>query len=190
LNIELLENKCSQAFYSKVSAPLPMSPTMHHYFNLSGDPQVNSHKLTLNCVKDVNSHHVEIDFRKPRSLGELLENGGVDENFTLENSSAVQILPWAAELAVVDLNLKISTNLPCVQVYTFNDPNASYLGKEGWVYEKHSGVCLETQFAPGAVQNSALNSPLLLENETGVYVTQYEFFSLVGNSVLSKGTSS
>lgn len=50
-------------------------------------------------------------------------------------------------------SLEIESNQPGVQVYTGNYLDGSLTGKGGAVYEKHAGVCLETQCFPDAIHH-------------------------------------
>ena len=66
------------------------------------------------------------------------------------------------------------TALPGLQVYT-----AGFLterpGKDGAVYGRHHGVCLETQFWPDAVHHENFPSPILQAGEVYRHKTVYRF---------------
>lgn len=53
--------------------------------------------------------------------------------------------------------LEVSTTQPGVQFYTGNFLDGSLQGKGGTTYPKHSGLCLETQNWPNAVNQVNLS---------------------------------
>jgi aldose 1-epimerase len=81
--------------------------------------------------------------------------GGVDHNLCLRGWEPGDALRPVAVLRdpASGRTLSIESNQPGVQVYTGNYLDGSLTGKEGAVYEKHSGVCLETQSFPDAIHH-------------------------------------
>lgn len=110
------------------------------------------------------------DFRpqrsKPASLGEAIDAlpasadganpGGVDHNLCLSGWKSDDALRPVALLRdpASGRTLEIESNQPGVQVYTGNYLDGSLTGKEGAVYNKHAGVCLETQAFPDAIHHA------------------------------------
>ena len=182
----------THSFDIQVSEPTPISPTMHHYFNLTGEKSVENHRLSLNTCS-----------QESFVLGDVLKNGGLDQNFYLmampkmdlperreisctdllseTQMSASEIrtsqIHGVALLQAADLELSVQSNLPCVQVYTFNDLSARYSGKTH--YGPHSGVCLETQFAPGLQPSSDGLNSLLVPGMRQKYVTAHSIEKVV-----------
>ena len=109
------------------------------------------------------------DFRPDRkqaaTLGEAIDGlpgsadgsnpGGVDHNLCVRGWQADGTLRPVAVLRdpASGRSMEIESNQPGVQVYTGNYLDGSLTGKEGAVYEKHSGVCLETQCFPDAIHH-------------------------------------
>jgi len=81
--------------------------------------------------------------------------GGVDHNLCVRGWQAGDTLRRIAVLRdpVSGRTLEIESNQPGVQVYTGNYLDGSLTGKGGAVYEKHAGVCLETQCFPDAIHH-------------------------------------
>ena len=48
-------------------------------------------------------------------------------------------------------------------------------GKDGAVYNKRSGFCLESQYYPNSINQEGFASPLLKAGETAVTMTAYRF---------------
>ena len=164
--------------------------TNHTYFNLAGQGSglVDSHALRVNAdhytpcgpgtiptgeVRAVDG--TALDLRRSTQLGdrlgaaELAEYGGYDHNFCLNSANAARL--YCPESGIC---METETTLQGLQVYT-----AGFLterkGKDGAVYGKNHGVCLETQFWPDAVHHENFPSPILRAGETYRHQTVYRF---------------
>ena len=58
--------------------------------------------------------------------------------------------------------VEVYTDQPGVQLYTGNFLDGSYIGKNGVPIQKHSGVCLETQAWPNAINNPVAADHVIL----------------------------
>lgn len=116
------------------------------------------------------------DFRAFKPIGRdigmdyepLHLQGGYDHNFV--NNQPVCAVMRNPENG---LTMTVTTDLPGVQVYAGN-----YLdnqGKGGVYYGKRSGVALETQFFPDAVNHPEWKQPFVKAGEPWVSVTRYAF---------------
>eukprot|EP00116_Pleurobrachia_bachei_P012977 sb/3473239/ len=76
-------------------------------------------------------------------------SGGFDHTFALLAKDG-WVVP-AAEIASDTRRVKIHTNQPGIHVYTGNYLDGTAEGKGGKRYDKHSGVALEAQNFPNAV---------------------------------------
>ncbi|WP_158554294.1 aldose epimerase family protein [Macrococcoides goetzii] len=159
------------------------NPTNHSYFNLNGHDSgdVLHHELWLNSHKysELNDESIptgkkldvtdtNMDFTNLRMISED-KTDEYDDNFILNSSDIHQ---KAATLIgdVTGIQMDVYTNSPCIQLYTANGLDDVH-GKNGTIYNKHAGVCLETQFEPNSVNS---NHPPLIDGEKE-YKTIYKF---------------
>ncbi len=164
--------------------------TNHSYFNLGGQcsGSVAGHILRVNAAHytpcgpgTIPTGEVRcvdgtvMDLRQGVVLGErlgaaeLTEYGGYDHNFCLSGTEAARL--YCPESGIC---MDTETTLPGLQVYT-----AGFLterkGKDGAIYGKNHGVCLETQFWPDAVHHEHFPSPVLRAGEVYRHRTVYRF---------------
>ena len=149
----------------------PVNLANHVYLNLAGHDSGESgllrHEVRINAdgFTPVDSTLIPIGEVEPvegtrfdlRRRGKMTP--GFDHNFALNDPDLTEI---AAEVwdPVSGRNLKVRTDQPGLQFYTGNFLGGQR-GKEGVVYEKHGGFCMETQLFPDAVnQRFRLNSVL------------------------------
>ncbi|MHA6725125.1 aldose epimerase family protein [Macrococcoides caseolyticum] len=180
----LTEDNALEVTYKGRSDSLTVfNPTNHSYFNLNGHDSgdVLHHKLWLNSDKysDLNDESIptgkQIDVRdtdmKFTELRKISEdkNNEFDDNYIL-NSNDIQQKAATLIGDVTGIQMDVYTDSPCIQLYTGNGLN-EILGKKGVVYNKHAGVCLETQFEPNSINS---NNPPLIDGELE-YRTVYKF---------------
>ena len=189
-----------------VDKPCPVNFAQHSYFNLAGHDggkyikiTALEHRLRLEadhytpvddtCIPTGELRHVEdthFNFTEIRRIGDSLpdknENDpdGFDHNFALsgydEKKKEMKVF---AEVHEPDSGRKmeVSCNQPGVQLYTGNFLNGQ-VGKEGVVYEKHSGLCLETQHFPNCVnQVDKFVSCVLRPGETYHHTLRHRFWA-------------
>ena len=159
------------------------NPTNHSYFNLNGHDSgdVLDHNLWLNSDKyselndesiptgkQIEATDTNMDFTELRKISED-KTDEYDDNFIL---NSIDIHQKAATLIgdVTGIQMDVYTNSPCIQLYTGNGLGDVH-GKNGTVYNKHAGVCLETQFEPNSINS---NHPPLIDGEKE-YKTIYRF---------------
>jgi len=163
-------------FSGAVTAPTPVNMVNHVYFNLAGHKAgadgLNEHVMKMNAahytpVSDKLIPTGEIapvqgtvfDLRQPTRLGDVLgscpggENNGFDHNFVVAGPAGQINMVSRVECPVSGIWLECWTDQPGCQFYTGNfvPKDDSLKGKEGAVYRKHGGFCLETQKFPDSV---------------------------------------
>jgi len=142
--------------------------TNHSYFNLnghgSGSAEGHSLQIFADTVAETGENGIPtgkvlpvegtpVDFRQPTVIGSrvngteeiLTKVGGYDHNFPLSGDFAT-----AAILRGDKIAMEVKTDLPDLGLYTANFL-AEQPGKGGAHYGKRSGICLETQYMPNAV---------------------------------------
>lgn len=152
--------------------------TNHSYWNLDGHyaGPVLDHEVTLfaDAYTPVDRHLIPtgeirevaetpFDFRQPRAISAEMDSippsesaefsgpAGYDHNFVLRDGGG-KVRP-AARVASKQsgLAMEVRTNQPGVQFYTGNFLTNALTGKNGAVYDRHHGFCLETQAFPDAI---------------------------------------
>ena len=166
--------------------------TNHSYFNLAGhknQEKAMAQVLTMPArffnpddaanIPTGELRPVEgtpMDFRQPKPLGRdigadyepLHLQGGYDHNFEVFcNPAAILSDPESGR------SMAVYTDCPGVQLYTANFTEGD--GKDGVVYEKRCGVCLETQYYPDAVNHPEWPQPFVKAGETYRSETKYRF---------------
>ena len=119
-----------------------------------------------------------MDFRTPKPIGRdigedydaLRLQGGYDHNFEVYTMPcAVLSDPESGR------TMEVITDCPGVQFYSGNFLQGEP-GKDGAIYIHRSGICLETQFYPDAVNHPRWPQPITRAGETYHSETGYRFF--------------
>ena len=162
--------------------------TNHSYFNLAGHdhPELAMDQILMlpsrtftpsdwfnipkGTVKSVAG--TPLDFRTPKPLKQDIRRllMGYDHNYEV----------FCAPCAVLSdphsgRTMSVTTDRPGVQLYTANGTYET--GKDGVIYGKRSGVCLETQFYPDAVHHPQWPQPFIKANTPSHSETVYQFHS-------------
>lgn len=171
--------------------------TNHTYFNLSGEPSINNHKLKIHAgeflpvdstliptgeLRDVGG--TPFDFRNWKAVGEDIEEnnrqlelgGGYDHCWVLAHADRSE-MELAAELSDSDsgILMRVFTTEPGVQFYSGNFLDGSLAGKMGMIYNKRSGLCLETQHFPDSPNQPQFPSVVLNPGEKYHSKTKFLF---------------
>jgi len=163
-------------YYATVDKPSPVNLTNHAYFNLAGEGKGNilSHNVLLysssyvqvnkNCIptgKLIPVYGTYFDFKTRRKICSNVSFfkpfKGYDHCFTVDGELG-KLRPCAEVYEPVSgRTMKVFTTQPGVQFYTGNHLKRVE-GKQGSVYVKHSGFCLETQHYPDSPNQTSFPS--------------------------------
>ena len=192
------ENQLLIEYHAISDADTVINLTNHAYFNLSGhdsgcicdqELKLYSTQFTENdtgCLTTGNILDMEgtaLDFRDWKALGKDIESsdvnvqnvGGYDHNFILpqDGEFALCAEAWSPK---TDIHMAVYTTQPGVQLYTANFLHEGGVkGKDGAVYGRFHGFCLETQHWPNATSYEHFPTAVLRAGELYEHVTAYAF---------------
>ncbi|KAL3574981.1 hypothetical protein D5086_023082 [Populus alba] len=144
----------------------PVSLAQHTYWNLGGH---NSGNILDQSVQIWGSHVTPVD-QNIVPTGEIMPVKGTPFDFTTEKKVG-------ASIHEVGLGYDHNYVLDCGKkrkFYTANYVNG-IVGKGGAVYGKHSGLCLETQGFPNAVNQPNFPSVVIQPGEKYEHTMLFEF---------------
>ncbi|HEX5169313.1 MAG TPA: aldose epimerase family protein [Cyclobacteriaceae bacterium] len=172
--------------------------SQHSYFNFSGNAKrsILDHEIMINADRFVAIDETSIptgelkavqgtpfDFRRPWRVGDRideddlqLKNGqGYDHTFVF-NEAVIKKQAVAASLydPVSGRYMEVFTKEPGVQFYSGNFLKG-YKGKNGAVYNKRFGLCLETQHFPDSPNQPGFPSIVLSPGQAYETSTAYTF---------------
>lgn len=171
--------------------------TNHSYFNLAGHAAgtIGNHLLTLNSHRytplrtgsiptgEVASvEGTPMDFTVPKRIGQDIDSdfaqltlaGGYDHNWVLEGKENSPSHIATVEEPISGRKLEVYTDLPGVQFYTGNFIQDEK-GKDGAVYTRRAGFCLETQYYPNTANEPAFPSAVFGPQRPYDTTTIYKF---------------
>lgn len=185
-------NKWTITYHGKSDKTTIFNPTNHVYFNLNGDNHqnienhiiqidadyylpVDQENLPIGILESVES--APFDLRMGRKFSELLKmndpqfgiHKGFDHPFIL-NDSKKQV---ALENTNNSIKLFMNTTEPCVVVHTHNEAR-NHLHSWDNPLEKYSGIALEAQKEPDAINHKEFHSIVLEPGEVYFSETSYE----------------
>lgn len=170
--------------------------THHSYFNLAGAGTIHDHLLHMAAERylPVDTELIPLgeqrsvrgtpfDFTVPRSIGSRISSdetqlqlaGGYDHCWVLTAQSGACALAVELTDPMSGRALSVFTTQPGIQVYSGNFLDGSIQGKQGRRYQRHSGLCLETQHFPDSPNQPGFPTTMLSPGETYREMTVYRF---------------
>lgn len=174
--------------------PTPVSLAQHTYWNLAGHSSGNilghSIQIWASHITPVDQNTVPtgeivevkgtpFDFTSEKKIGSSIHEVpglGYDHNYVLGSGKEKSGLKHAARLKDPSSSrvLNLWSNAPGMQFYTGNYVNG-VVGKGGAGYGKHSGLCLETQGFPNAINQPNFPSVVVQPGEKYSHTMVFEF---------------
>lgn len=171
--------------------------TNHSYFNLSGDltSSIHDHELKLyssgytpvvaGAIPTGEITKVKgtvFDFTEFRKVGQNIDDDveqltlvqGYDHNFVLDHLTGDYSLAAELKCERSGRKMDVYTDLPCIQFYAGNCISPQ-TGKGGVKYDKRQALCLETQYAPDAVNQPGFEKPIFDAGQKYDTTTEYRF---------------
>ena len=159
----------------------------HSYFNLGISKDITDHHVILDADRytplDNDSiptgeivpvEGTDMDFREGKSLRSMQ---GYDCNWEINGQPGKVRRAGRVWCDSSDIAMEVYTNMPGIQFYTGNGIKEGTKGKNGAIYGRWSGLCLETQNFPDAPNRENFPSAMLKKGDTYRHITEYRFSS-------------
>jgi aldose 1-epimerase len=158
-------NELKISYEAETDKKTIINMTNHAYYNLAGqgNGDILSHVLMIDAdnytpvdagliptgeIKAVAG--TPMDFTTPAEIGSRIDQvpGGYDHNYVLNSGGGTMALAARVYEPTSGRVMEIYTVEPGIQFYSGNFLDGTITGKDGKVYKKHYGLCLETQHFP------------------------------------------
>ena len=192
------ENCLTISYLAKSDQDTLCNLTNHAYFNLEGHDagHVGNHLMKIYASKYTLADGSSIptgeiaevagtpfDFREAKLVGrdigedcqQLKFAGGYDHNYILDKEDKELTLVSETSSTISGIMMTCETTQPAVQFYSGNHMTDNTVGKDGVLYQKQSGLCLETQGYPDAINHDNFPSVVLKAGDTYQEITKYKF---------------
>ena len=191
------ENALSIHYHAVSDKNTMINMTNHTYFNLAGHAagEIFDHVLMLNAAnytpvragsiptgEIAKTAGTPMDFTNPRRIGDDIDadftqlkiTEGYDHNWVLDGEEGkLRHIATVSEPKTGRV-MKVSTDLPGVQFYAGNFMERE-AGKDGAIYNRRNGLCLETQYFPDTANEPGFPSAVFGPDRPYDTTTVYQF---------------
>ena len=190
-------NELKVSFNAKTDKDTVVNLTHHSYFNLSGGGTILDHYVYINADKStpVDSGLITtgemkpvegtpFDFRKTTSIGERIDNPdtvlqygpGYDHNWVINQKKPGEVTLQARVVSPkTGIAMEVLSDEPCLQFYAGNFLDGTITGKDGQIYQRRNGFCMEPQHAPDSPNKPNWPSVVLKPGQTFHNTIIYKF---------------
>lgn len=193
------QNELKIEYHVTSDAPTLINMTNHTYFNLAGHDagSIENHKLYINAFHYTPVYErliptgamvpvegTPFDFRVMKTIGDdidaddiqLTYGQGYDHNYAIDDYDGS--IKKAAEVQdpVTGRKMEVYTDQPGIQFYAGNCITPQ-TGKAGAAYGKRSGLCLETQTFPDAINQPQFQNVVYGPERPYNTTTIYKFYN-------------
>ena len=192
------QNELKIEYYATTDEDTIVNLTNHSYFNLSGklsdnilneELLINADKFTVTDSESIPTGELRdvsntpMDFRTLKVIGNDIDSDyeqirfgqGYDHNWMLNAKGDINTLAAKVVDETSGRIMEVYTTNEGVQFYSGNFLDGTGSSKNGNGYNKRSGLCLETQFVPDAINNNNFTSCILKKDEEYNHMTIYKF---------------
>lgn len=190
------DNELKIDYIADTNKETVFNPTNHAFFNLSGNftdkildtyLTINADKTTLVSEELIPTGEIAsvigtgLDFTECKKLGENMFSaeetialpGGFDHNYCVAGEGFRKFAE--AYEPVSGRVMEVFSDLPAVQLYTFNSVSDNLINKDGSKMQPHTAFCLETQFYPDSPNKEHFPFKTVKPGETFKSSTVYKF---------------
>jgi aldose 1-epimerase len=192
------DNELKLEFNARTDKPTVVNLTHHSYFNLAGQGNgdilqhlvyinadqttpVDSGLITTGGFADVTG--TPFDFRKPTAIGARINDSdtvlqygpGYDHNWVINKPLGKFGLQARVEEPNSGRVMEVWSDEPGLQFYSGNFLDGSLTGKDGKVYQRRTGFCMEPQHFPDSPNKPNFPSVELKPGQTYHNTIVYKF---------------